>query len=123
MERALAEAKKRRIPIPRHVTIYMDDCWGLIQHPRPGLRSSTSSPQDPAVEFNLRLNSIHERVQFTREEEEDNSIAFLDVLVTRKGDGRLASKIHRKPSNTNVTIKPQSCQNLKFAGPIGYALP
>ena len=45
------------------------------------------------------------------EEEEQNSIAFLDVYVTRQDDGKLKTRIYRKPSNTNVTVKPQSCQH------------
>ena len=110
MEEAIKEAKRRRTPIPRHIFIYMDDCWCLIQYPRPGLRNATST-SDPAAEFNDCLNSIHERVQFTREEESEKSIAFLDVWVSRKDDGKLQTSIYRKPSNTNVTVKPQSCQH------------
>ena len=111
MDKAILEAKKRRVVIPRKIFIYMDDCWCLIQYPRLGLRSANSNLSDPAEDFNACLNSIHERVQFTREEEEDKRIAFLDVLVTRNDDGTLSTSIFRKPSNTNVTIKPQSCQH------------
>ena len=50
-------------------------------------------------------------MQFTREEEGNNSIAFLDVFVTRHEDGTLTSRIFRKPPNTNICIKPQSCQD------------
>ena len=53
----------------------------------------SSTTPDPAVNFNDFLNSIHERVQFTREEEKDNSIAFLDVLVTRENTGDLSTRI------------------------------
>ena len=57
-----------------------------------------------------KINDVHSRVQFTREEEENQSIAFLDVLITRKDDGTLTTSVYRKPSNTNLCIKPQSCQ-------------
>ena len=77
MERAIEEAKKRRLTIPRHIFEYMDDCWCLIQYPRPGLRSADTSPSDPAEEFNRCLNSIHSRVQFTREEEVDKKLHSL----------------------------------------------
>ena len=53
------------------------------------------------------------RVQFTREEEENDSIAFLDVYVTRQKDGKLDTRVYRKPSNTNIGLKPQSCQDPK----------
>ena len=48
------------------------------------------------------------------EEEEDNAIAFLDVFVTRQNDGTFTTKIYRKPSNTNIGLKPQSCQDPKW---------
>ena len=58
-------------------------------------------------------------MQFTREEEEDNPIAFLDVQffvhITRHDDGTLSTKVYRKPSNTNIGIKPQSCQDPRTA--------
>ena len=110
MEQAIARAKSSNLPVPRVIFIYMDDCWCLIPYRRPGLRNTTNTT-DPAVTFNDCLNAIHPRVQFTREEEVDQSIAFLDVFVTRNSDGTFSTRIFRKPSNTNLTIKPQSCQN------------
>ena len=89
----------------------MDDVWCLVPHRRPGLRSSTAEPVDPAVEFNNCLNDVHPRVQFTREDEVEGSIAFLDVLLKRQDNGSISTSIYRKPSNTNITIKPQSCQH------------
>ena len=110
MESALHTAETQQKPFPRLLQIYMDDCWGVIKTspPRhPGLRSATNYV-DPAESFNDILNSIHPRVKFTREPEENNSIAFLDVHVTRNDDGSLSTKIYRKPTNTNVLIKPHS---------------
>ena len=77
---------------------------------RPGLRSASRRP-DPVTAFNECLNEVHPRVQFTREEEEENKIPFLDVLVTRRENGRLETEVYRKPSNTNVIIKPNSCHD------------
>ena len=111
MKKAIDLAKSRGQIVPRLTFIYMDDCWCLMPHRRPGLRNSAENPSDPAADFNDCLNSVHERVQFTREEEEDRSIAFLDTLVTREENGKLSTKIYRKPSNTNITIKPNSCQH------------
>ena len=67
------------------------------------------------ADFQDCLSSVHERVAFTRENEEARSIAFLDVFVTREEDGKLSTRIYRKPSNTNLTMKPQSCQNPQTA--------
>ena len=111
IEKAIQIARTRNIPIPRHLTVYMDDCWSLISYPRQGLRSSTDSPVDPAAAFNQCLNDVHPRVQFTREDEIDGAIAFLDVEIKKENNGRLSTSVYRKPSNTNLTIKPNSCQH------------
>ena len=111
MEKATKVAQTRGYTVPRLTFIYMDDCWCLIPYRRPGLRNSPSSQSDPAADFNDCLNSIHERVQFTREEEEEKSIAFLDVYITREDNNKLSTSIYRKPSNTNLTMKPNSCQH------------
>ena len=112
MEEAIKLARQRNHSIPRNIKIYMDDCWCTILNPprRTGLHNNDEQVRNPVEDFNKCLNDVHERVQFTREEEEENSIAFLDVLVTRKEDGTLSTSVYRKPSNTNICIKPQSCQ-------------
>ena len=113
IETAIHIAREKNIPHPENLEVYMDDCWGTIaSRPilRPGLRSQTNLI-DPAEAFNNCLNEVHHRVKFTREEEVDNKIAFLDVLVHRHEDGTLSSQIYRKPTNTNVILKPQSCHD------------
>ena len=82
MEKGLKIARDRGCVVPRHVSIYMDDVWATVSDPprRPGLRSTdnNSDPiRDPAAEFKDCLNSVHERVQFTLEKEEEMLIAFL----------------------------------------------
>jgi hypothetical protein len=46
MERALQIGKKHGFILPRHIFIYMDDCWCLLRRQklprRPGLRSNTA---------------------------------------------------------------------------------
>ena len=113
MDEAIKQAKSRGCVIPRNIFIYMDDCFCTVADPplRPGLRSRSTPRRNPAEEFNDCLNSVHPRVQFTREEEEDKSIAFLDALVTRHDDGSLTIQVLRNISiNTNISIKPHSCQ-------------
>ena len=39
------------------------------------------------------LSSVHPRVKFTREEEIDGKIAFLDVLINRHDDGSLSTQV------------------------------
>ena len=113
MECAVKKAEEEGSPVPDNIFVYMDDCFCSITsrvYMRPGLRSNSSQP-DPAESFNQCLNSIHPRVRFTREVEEDGKIAFLDVLAHRQENGQLITQIYRKPTNTNVIIKPHSCHH------------
>ena len=115
MDKALKLAKQQKITIPRNIELYMDDIWLIMNDPprREGLRSHNTDVRDPVTAFNDCLNAVHPRVQFTREIEENGSIPFLDVLISKQDDGTLETSIYRKPSNTNVCIKPQSCQEPK----------
>ena len=112
MDEAIKTAKARGLVVPRNIFIYI-----TVTDPplRPGLRNRSTPCRDPAEEFNKCLNSVHERVQFTKEVEENQTIAFLDALVTRHDDGSLTTQVFRKPSNTNICIKPNSCQDPKVA--------
>nr|CAH7743508.1 unnamed protein product [Callosobruchus chinensis] len=50
--------------------------------------------------FLEHLNSQHPNIKFTMELEENNQLAFLDVLVMRQ-QGRLNHKVYRKPTHTD----------------------
>ena len=47
-------------------------------------------------EFHDHLNNQHPSIQFIMEEEADSNIAFLDVLVERKGSNTLTSVFREK---------------------------
>jgi hypothetical protein len=90
MESAIEKAKEKNIPTPQYTKLYMDDCFCAMRKQRArreGLRSSSSTmvPNiNPVETFKECLNNIHSHVKFTHETEDNNSIAFLDVLVTRQ---------------------------------------
>ncbi len=48
-----------------------------------------------------QLNSLFPDIQFIRELEQNNKIAFLDVLVTREESERLTISVYRKPTTTS----------------------
>ena len=50
--------------------------------------------------FFNRLNSISSKIKFTMEVEENKSIPFLDVLITRKEDGTLGHHFFWKKNHT-----------------------
>nr|VZI25429.1 unnamed protein product [Spirometra erinaceieuropaei] len=54
------------------------------------------------------LNSTFHDIQFTREDEEDEKLPFLDVLVTRTPDGELSTAVYRKATNTTQVLNYHS---------------
>nr|VZI34697.1 unnamed protein product [Spirometra erinaceieuropaei] len=72
---------------PKFWTRYVDDTFAVIE-------------QDQVLTFQEHLNAVFQDIQFTTEEEENNQLAFLDVLVCRKDCGELKSKVFRKATNT-----------------------
>ena len=51
-------------------------------------------------EFHEYLNTICDSIKFTREEEHECSLAFLDVLVTRTSEGSLQTTVCLKSTHT-----------------------
>ena len=47
------------------------------------------------------INSLHPQTQFTKEEEKDSILPFLDTLVQRNPDKNITVKVNRKPTHTN----------------------
>nr|VZI21810.1 unnamed protein product [Spirometra erinaceieuropaei] len=66
---------------------YVDDTFVVID-------------RDQLLTFKERLNAVFPDIQFTMEEEENNQLAFLDVLVCRKDCGGLKTKVFTKATNT-----------------------
>ena len=47
------------------------------------------------------INSLHPQTQFTKEEEQDSILPFLDTLLQRNPDKTISVKVYRKPTHTN----------------------
>ena len=52
-------------------------------------------------DFLQHLNNQQPSIQFTKEAEKDNKLAFLDTEVLREPDGRLTTSVYRKPTHTD----------------------
>ncbi|BHF65557.1 hypothetical protein SprV_0200857000 [Sparganum proliferum] len=74
---------------------YADDTFVIIE-------------KDKLPGFQDLLNSIFPDIQFTREDEEDEKLPFLDVLVTRTPDGKLSTTVYRKATNTTRVLNYHS---------------
>ena len=62
---------------------------------------SVFSDRDDAFECLQCLNGLHPALRFTMEEEQDNSLPFMDVLVLREGGG-FSMTVYRKPTFTGL---------------------
>ena len=51
------------------------------------------------------MNKQHPSIIFTKEEEQDNKLSFLDVLLTRTTDGSIVTSIYRKPTFSGLYMK------------------
>ena len=54
------------------------------------------------------LNNFHPNIKFTHEIEQEQQIAFLDVLLTKEENGTLQTSVYRKPTNNNIYINWQA---------------
>ncbi len=48
------------------------------------------------------INNTLENIQFTKEEEHNNQLAFLDVLLTRTNDGTINTQVYRKKTHMQI---------------------
>ncbi len=56
------------------------------------------------------------------EQEENNTIFFLDVQVTRRADGTLAHTVHRKPTHTDRYLHSSSFHHPRFKSAVRNTL-
>ncbi|MGP1919436.1 MAG: hypothetical protein ACTS41_01600, partial [Candidatus Hodgkinia cicadicola] len=57
--------------------------------------------EEELEQFHQHLNSIHPNIQFTKETEENRSLPYLDVLITKNRKGGFSHTTYRKPTHTN----------------------
>ena len=74
---------------PVYYRRYVDDIFVLFRSP------------DYLQKFKNYLNSRHRNISFTCEKEQNNSMHFLDVLITRTSNG-FKTSVYRKPTFSGV---------------------
>ena len=83
---------EKKIPaakMPEMYERYVDDIFSHFQS------------RQASEEFGVLLNNLHPALRFTCEHEEDDSLPYLDVRVTRTVKG-MSTSIYRKPSFTSL---------------------
>ncbi|KAG8444735.1 hypothetical protein GDO86_009779 [Hymenochirus boettgeri] len=73
---------------PSHWFRYVDDTWVKIH-------------QKEVQAFTEHINVVDQNIKFTREEVQNNKLAFLDCLVEVKENGKLEVEVYRKPTHTD----------------------
>ncbi|BHF63681.1 hypothetical protein SprV_0200667500 [Sparganum proliferum] len=76
---------------PKFWARYVDDIFVVLK-------------REMVLNFHALLNSVLPGIQFTMETENNNQIAFLDVLVHRKVNGSLKTTVYRKATNTRQVL-------------------
>ena len=71
-----------------------------------------SHGQEKLQQFLVHINNIHENIKFTMEVQANNKLAFLDVLLSRKGR-QLDHTVYRKPTHTDPYLHRESNHHLK----------
>ena len=80
---------------PRYYRRYVDDVFLMFQN------------RSHVKKFQRYMNSRHQNIKFTVEEEENDSISFLDIKITRN-DGKLTTSIYRKKTFSGVYVNYNS---------------
>ena len=50
------------------------------------------------------INNTTQNIKFTKEEEDNNQLAFLDILLTRTDDGTINTQVYRKKTHTDQIL-------------------
>ncbi|BHF84624.1 hypothetical protein SprV_0902777500 [Sparganum proliferum] len=70
---------------------YVDDTFVIVK-------------KDMLQHFHSLLNAVFPDIKFTREEEQEQQLPFLDVLVRRNLNGELETTVYRKATNTTQLL-------------------
>jgi hypothetical protein len=80
---------------------YVDDIFTVWSHGKDDLQDFLQHP-----------NNIHKSIKFTMEAEQDRTLLFLDILVSRRLDGTLGHTVYRKSTHTDLYLHAKSEHHL-----------
>ena len=70
--------------------------------------------KEDALKFFTYLNNQHPNITFTKEEENERKLSFLDVLVTKSVNDELDLQVYRKPTYTGLGLNFLSECSLRY---------
>ena len=85
---------------PAYYRRYVDDIFVLFRSPDHLEKFKNSSP-DHLEKFKNCLNSKRINIRFTCEKKQNNSMPFLDVLITRTSNG-FKTSVYHKPTFSGI---------------------
>ena len=94
---------------PRICKRYVDDTFVVLD----------KSNLDP---FFAHINGIESSIKFTMEKEEDGSICFLDVSLTRSHTGVISTNVYRKPTHSDRYLNFRSNHPIEHKSAVVNAL-
>ena len=94
---------------PKFFRRYVDDIFLLFDK------------RDQVNKFLRYMNSRHRNIKFTYEEEDNNTLAFLDIKITRK-EGRFTTSIYRKKTFSGVYLNYTSFLPFDYKKGLIYTL-
>ncbi len=74
---------------------YVDDVFATVK-------------KDKTEDVLQTINNTTNNIKFTKEEEHDNKLAFLDVLITKADNGTLNTEVYRKKTHTDQILNYNS---------------
>jgi hypothetical protein len=74
---------------------YVDDVYAILR------RRSVNTVLN-------KINSYHQSIQFTMEEEQEGELPFLDVMIYEKPNRTFGHKLYKKPTHTNKYLHYES---------------
>ncbi|XP_026326149.1 uncharacterized protein LOC113234841 [Hyposmocoma kahamanoa] len=80
---------------PRYWWRYVDDVFAIM-------------PKEGAESLLAHLNSVHPKITFTVECEQNGVLPFFDVLVRREHNGRLSHAVYQKATHTDRYLRADS---------------
>jgi hypothetical protein len=85
---------------PTHWYRYMDNTFVVWCHREEDLH-----------DFLSHLNNIHPNIKFMMDVEQNQSLPFLNVLVSRRPDSSLGHRVYRKPMHTDLYLHAKSAHH------------